>query len=58
MCWKLKKIAPNIKKSSVYTVKNMSVRVVEFALWKIIVTVKCSYHGNNNKEREDINYVH
>jgi hypothetical protein len=29
-----------IEQSSVYTVKNMSVRVVEFALWKSIVTVK------------------
>ena len=40
MCMKLKNIATNTKKSSVYTVKNMSVRVAEFASWKNIVTVK------------------
>ena len=31
MYWKLKNIATNTKKCSVYTVKNMSVRVAEFA---------------------------
>jgi hypothetical protein len=40
MYWKLKNIATNTTKSLIYTVKNMIVRVAEFASWKIIVIVR------------------
>jgi hypothetical protein len=40
MCWKLKNIATNMTRSSIYTVKNMIVPAAEFAIWKIIVTVR------------------
>ena len=40
MCWKLKNIATNTTKSSVYTVKYMSVRAAEFVTWKITKTVR------------------